>query len=181
MKLTLETERLTLRVLFEDHAPLTTHFYQRNWDFLSCFEPNISARFCDMAFQRNCLHYEFQKLKEGHFIRYWYSPKTEPDTLYGSICFQHITGHPFGSCQIGYKQDREQMGQGFATEAATAAISHLFRDCSLHRVEALVETSNSSSIHLLERIGFEQEGIARESVFLRNEWQDCYRYAIINK
>lgn len=180
MHLTLETERLILRVLWEDQAPLTARFYAQNREYLALWEPNIGAGFADLSAQRNCLQYEFSQLKQGHFVRYWYAPKEQPDQLYGSVCFQNITRHPFQSCQIGYKQDQQHQGRGYATEAASAAITHLFQDCSIHRIEALVETHNAPSIRLLDRLGFTQEGIARQIVYLRDGWQDCYRYALLN-
>lgn len=180
MNLKLESERLLLRVLFEDQAGLTTQFYNRNWLYLSAWEPNIDIRFTSQETQEMILRYEFEQLKQGHFIRYWYSRKDAPEKLLGSVCFQRITGAPFHSCEIGYKQDEASSGRGYATEAAMTAMTHLFRDCSVHRIEALVEQSNPSSIRMAERLGFEREGIARQAVFLRNSWQDCYRYACIN-
>lgn len=180
MNLTLETDRLILQVLFEDQAILTTRFYQRNWQFLSQWEPNMSIQAADIQVQKNGLRYEFEQLKQGHFIRYWYASKDQPELLFGSVCFQNISRFPFQSCQIGYKQDPSCMGQGFATEAASAAISHLFRDGSIHRIEALAETGNAASLRLLQRLGFDLEGVARQAVYLRDGWQDCCRYALIN-
>lgn len=180
MKLKLESDRLILQVLYEESALPIARFYQRNLEFLSQWEPNISPAFCSTEFIRRGLRYEFDQLRHGHFIRYWYSVKERPDYLCGSVCFQHITGSSFHACQIGYKQDIGCRGRGLATEAAAAAICHLFRDCSIHRVEALIETSNQPSVHLAERLGFEREGLAKKAVYLRESWRDCYSYALIN-
>ena len=140
----------------------------------------MSSRNAELEAQQSSLRYEFEQLKLGRFIRYWYAKKEAPDFLYGTVCFQSILPHPFAHCEIGYKQDRGCMGQGYATEAAHAAISHLFATTGLHRIEALAESQNRPSIRLLERLGFQYEGIARETVYLRNAWQDCSRYALIN-
>lgn len=180
MNLTLESDRLILRVLFEQHAPLTAEFYRRNWAFLAGWEPNMSSQNADLMTQQSSLHYEFEQLKLGRFIRYWYAPKERPDFLYGTVCFQNILPRPFSRCEIGYKQDRNHQGNGYATEAVGTAIRHLFTEGGLHRIEALAECQNLSSLRLLERLGFEREGVCRQSVYLRNGWQDCYRYALLN-
>lgn len=180
MDLTLESKRLILRVLFEQHAPLTAEFYRRNWRFLSGWEPNMSRQNADLSTQQSSLHYEFEQLKLGRFLRYWYAPKEQPDFLYGTVCFQSILPHPFSRCEIGYKQDQACQGQGYATEAIHTAVTHLFTVGGIHRVEALAECQNHSSIRLLERLGFEQEGISRQAVYLRDGWQDCFRYSLLN-
>lgn len=180
MNLALESERLSLQVLFEESAPAVAQFYQRNIAFLEQWEPNAVPALCEDEFARKWLHYEFAQMEQGQFIRYWYSLKGCPQVLCGSVCFQHITWNSFCTCEIGYKQDIGFSGRGLATEAVTAAILHLFRDCSLHRIEAHIETTNQPSVHLAERIGFEREGLARKAVFMRGDWRDCYSYALLN-
>lgn len=181
MNLMLTTERLILRVLFEEYAPATAAFYQKNREYLSQWEPNVDEHLCELTSQQACLRYEFDRMKQGRFLRYWYSVKEQPDLLIGSVCFRQIKGAPFHSCEIGYKQDADYCGLGFATEAIGASIHHLFTENSIHRMEALIEPHNLPSLHIAEQMGFEREGLARQVVFLRGGWRDCYRYALINE
>ena len=56
----------------------------------------------------------------------------------------------------------------------------MFREMSLHRIEAIVMPDNTPSMKLLESLGFEQEGLMREKIYLNGCWQDHYLYAKIN-
>lgn len=51
----------------------------------------------------------------------------------------------------------------------------------MHRIEAMVHPKNQPSIALLESVGFEREGIAREAARLSGSWQDMYRYSLLQK
>ena len=50
---------------------------------------------------------------------------------------------------------------------------------NLHRLTAHIMPNNTASIHLVERIGFEREGIARKSALIRGIWEDHVIYSII--
>ena len=45
----------------------------------------------------------------------------------------------------------------------------------------MVHPKNQPSIGLLEKIGFEREGISREAAKLEGNWQDMYRYSLLQK
>ncbi len=63
------------------------------------------------------------------------------------------------------------------TEALDALLTHGFRAMGLHRVEALVATANDHSAALLRRLGFEQEGLLRESFFSGSRFHDHLLFA----
>ena len=80
-----------------------------------------------------------------------------------------------GEAWIGFTLQRNQHGHGYATEAASAMIDHLFaRGAS--RITASVDPENRPSIRVLERIGFRHTGSARAHI--RGEWVDDDTYAI---
>jgi RimJ/RimL family protein N-acetyltransferase len=54
-----------------------------------------------------------------------------------------------------------------------------FGELNLHRISAGVAVYNTRSIKLLERLGMQREGRGRESLPIRGEWVDNYRYAIL--
>lgn len=68
-----------------------------------------------------------------------------------------------GVWEIGYLLGRDWQGQGFAREAVSAMISHLF-EMGQRRVFADTDPDNRASIALMERLGFTLEGR------LRQEW-----------
>ena len=180
MNLSLQSERLALRVLFPDEAELVALFYQKNIPFLAPWEPNVSQSMADVGTQRNALEFELDRMKKGTFVRYWYTFPDSPELLLGTVCFQNITMSAFHSCQIGYKQDIGVMGKGYATEALKCTINHMFKNEGIHRITANTVTDNERSIKLLKNVGFEYEGEEKSSVLINGAWKDCYRFARIN-
>jgi ribosomal-protein-alanine N-acetyltransferase len=64
--------------------------------------------------------------------------------------------------EIGYDLEKASWKQGIMTEALRAMLQYGFGQMGLNRVEALVYVENEASIHLLERLGFQKEGLLRQ-------------------
>ena len=69
-----------------------------------------------------------------------------------------------GVSELGYLLAREHWGRGIASEAVSAVIDRLFAE-GQRRVFADTDPDNAPSIALLERLGFQREGL------LRAEWE----------
>lgn len=67
------------------------------------------------------------------------------------------------SAEMGYWLGEPYWGRGFATRAAAAGSEWAFAQYKLTRVFALVFSHNLASIRVLEKAGFQQEGILRRS------------------
>jgi [ribosomal protein S5]-alanine N-acetyltransferase len=80
---------------------------------------------------------------------------------------------------IGFSLAPANQGQGFATEALTCLLDHLFRHVRLHRVMADTDPQNVPSWTLLERLGMRREGHLRQSLSFKGRWADEYLYAIL--
>jgi RimJ/RimL family protein N-acetyltransferase/predicted GNAT family N-acyltransferase len=80
---------------------------------------------------------------------------------------------------IGYTLGPEHQGKGLATEAAGALVDRLFERSGVHRVAATLDPANVASARVLERLGFRYEGRSVSSAFVRGEWFDDDRYAIL--
>jgi ribosomal-protein-alanine N-acetyltransferase len=63
---------------------------------------------------------------------------------------------------IGYELARPFWRQGIMLEALSAIIAFGFQEMGLNRIEAVVMPENSSSIKLLEKLGFRNEGLLKE-------------------
>lgn len=78
-------------------------------------------------------------------------------------------------------------GQGFALEAARAAIDHLFETRGVRRIYAYVETDNLPSQRLCMRLGMRQEGLFREFISFEDDdvgapiYVDTLQFAILKK
>ncbi len=52
-----------------------------------------------------------------------------------------------------YRLNKEYWGKGYATEVASEVVSLRFEKLGLHRIEAMCDLRNASSIKVLEKIG----------------------------
>lgn len=80
--------------------------------------------------------------------------------------------------RIGFTIAGDAQGQGYATDAVTAVLSHLFAG-GTHRVSADCDARNTRSAALLERVGMRREAHHRASAWWKGEWTDEYVYAVL--
>jgi RimJ/RimL family protein N-acetyltransferase len=74
--------------------------------------------------------------------------------------------------EIGYILHPDVWGQGFAHEALSAAIGHVFSAFDLPAIEADVDPRNAASLGLLEKLGFAETGRAKRTWKVGEEWCD---------
>jgi [ribosomal protein S5]-alanine N-acetyltransferase len=82
--------------------------------------------------------------------------------------------------EIGYWLLPHAQGKGYAAEAVKAICSYAFTQLDVHRIEAVVEGGNDTSIRLLEKLGFACEGTHRECELKNNSYIDLIYYALFN-
>ena len=63
---------------------------------------------------------------------------------------------------LGYELARPYWRQGMMTEALAAIIGFGFREVGLNRVQGVLMPGNVVSVKLLEKLGFQREGILRQ-------------------
>lgn len=81
---------------------------------------------------------------------------------------------------IGYSITPTHQGRGYATEAVTAVIDALFGEAGIHRITASIDPQNVASRRVLDKLGFRFEGRSPLSVFVRGEWLDDDRFAVLD-
>lgn len=82
-----------------------------------------------------------------------------------------------GVAEIGYWLDEAQEGAGIAALSVGALVDHVFERTGVGRVQARTATHNDRSRRLLERLGFEFEGVLRSSQRLGDRRVDMAMYA----
>jgi ribosomal-protein-alanine N-acetyltransferase len=65
------------------------------------------------------------------------------------------------------------------TEALTEALTSGFENMSLNRVEAVIALENVASIRLVEKLGFQREGVLRDRHLFRGTYYDHYLYSLL--
>lgn len=84
------------------------------------------------------------------------------------------------SGELGYWLGEEYWGRGIVSEAVKAMVQHAFSDLGLRRVYARIFSNNVASKRVLEKAGFQFEGMARQAVVKNEKVLDVFHYAILN-
>ena len=84
------------------------------------------------------------------------------------------------SAEIGYWLGRQFWGRGIMTEAVRAATTYAIDHLGLSRVFAVPFVSNAASARLLEKVGYELEGVLRRSAMKDGVLLDQLLYAYVS-
>ena len=179
MKFEVKTDRLLLKVLGPESAPMVLKFYQKNRDIFEKYEPVIGNDFYTLAHQKKILDFEHKNILRLVMIRYWIFNKDNPNEIIGTLSYRNIVRPIYACCTVGYKMDRDNMNKGYCSEAIKATIPLLVEDFDIHRFEALILPDNMPSIHMVEKLGFKFEGILRDKIIINGERLDHCMYAYL--
>lgn len=182
MKRIYETNRLKLIVLEPIYAESVLEFYQKNTTFLMPWESERPDGFYTLSFQRKILALEEESFLKGQMVRFWIFDRADVALKYpvGSVSLTNIIRGVFQSCFLGYKLDEEHTGMGYMSEALEKTVEIAFEELKLHRIEANIMPRNTKSIKVVERLGFENEGLAKSYLKINGIWEDHYHMVKIN-
>ena len=99
--------------------------------------------------------------------------------LLGGITLSNVRRGVAQTCSLGYWMGAAHAGKGYMTAGVRAVIPFVFETLCLHRLEAACLPHNMASIRLLERVGFQREGLARRYLCINGLWQDHLLYALL--
>jgi ribosomal-protein-alanine N-acetyltransferase len=101
------------------------------------------------------------------------------DALLGGITVGDIQRSVAQSCNLGYWVGESHARQGHMNEALGLVLRYAFVTLGLHRVTAACLPANAASQGLLRKLGFHQEGYAREYLRIDGRWQDHLLFALL--
>ncbi|MCX4186984.1 GNAT family N-acetyltransferase [Methylophaga sp. OBS4] len=81
------------------------------------------------------------------------------------------------SAEIGYWLGQPFWGRGIATRAVALMTEYVFNETDIVRLFAPVYAPNKASMRVVEKCGYQLEGIARKSAFKNGEFYDEFIYA----
>ena len=179
---TLQTSRLTLRTITASFAPQVLDFVTRNYEFHRPWDPLVSETFFTLAAQQERLNNDVKLRQNGLTIRLWmfHRDDVRHERVIGYLSFSNIIRGAFQSCHLGYKIDHHMINKGLMTEALGEAIRFAFEELKLHRIEANVMPRNEPSRRVVEKLGFENEGLARQYLKINGVWEDHLHYVMLN-
>ena len=179
--ISLSSSRLLLKQCSPDEASAIIDYYERNQDFLKPFEPTRTDEFYTESFWKQLLTIENKNDFELTQLRLFIFKKSDPSRVIGVTNYSGFIRGVFQACYLGYGLDELQQGEGFMHEALTEGIRFLFEERNPHRVMANCMVSNQRSLNVLNRLGFVEEGRAKDYLYINGKWEDHVMTALINK
>lgn len=171
-------ESCTLRTFHEGDAKQLAYLMARNKYFWSTYEPLQREDFYTEETQYKKIIESLQLKAMGR--EYTFGIFTlDGRQLIGHISLYGIKRFPYSSAFVGYAMDEHYTGKGIATEAVKLVIQFAFDYLNLHRIEAFIAPENKKSIRVVEKMGFQQEGLMRELLYINGKWVDHYMYALL--
>jgi aminoglycoside 6'-N-acetyltransferase len=89
--------------------------------------------------------------------------------------------HEARTVEIGFTIAAEHQGRGYAREAVSLLLRHLFEQLGKHRVVASCDPRNAPSVKVLEAVGMRREGHTVESTWSKGEWTDDLLFATLRR
>ena len=109
---------------------------------------------------------------------HWAIRKTRGQSLIG-VCklfeFEYQS-----KAEIGYWIGKRYWNNGIATEAVRSVVAFAFGMLELHRVYASTDVTNLASQRVLEKSGFETEGVLKKNSRRSGVWTDSAIFGILN-
>lgn len=178
-KTRLETTRLILRPPRDRDFDQWAALRERSRDFLAPWEP---------AWPEDALTRESFRRRVRRFHQNWRSDlgyaffiaHKSSGALLGGITLSNIRRGVAQSAGLGYWIGAPYAARGVMGEAARdGLLPFAFDTLKLHRLEAACLPHNDRSRRLLNRAGFEEEGLARKYLCIDGAWRDHALFGLL--
>lgn len=151
----------------------------RSRAFLTPWEPAWSIDELTRAAYKRRLRRYGREVREGLASPFFVFRQAD-GALVGGCNLNNIRRGVLQACSIGYWVGDPYRRRGYTIAAARAACAHAFDSIQLHRVEAACIPTNEASRALLEKLGFQREGVARSYLKINGVWRDHVLYSLIS-
>ena len=176
----LQTERLLMRPPqmrdFEQWARLR----RDSREFLIPWEPKWSRDHLSSRAFRNRVIWAERSIRQGDAYPLFLF-RQKDGQIVGGVTLSNIRRQPAQAGTLGYWVGEEFSMQGYMTEALVALREHAFSVLDLSRLEAACLPDNLASRRLLERCGFQYEGVAKAYLQIGGRWRDHVLYAALRE
>ena len=176
--LVLRGERVFLRLPVASDYREWADLRGRSRAFLEPWEPRWTPDELERTAWRDRLSRYREDYARGAAVSFFiFDNATE--RLMGGITLGNIRHGVAQSGHIGYWIGEPYAGKGYMLEALNLLVTFAFDTLRLHRIEAACIPSNTRSVRVLEKAGFQREGLLRSYLRINGIWQDHYLYARI--
>jgi ribosomal-protein-alanine N-acetyltransferase len=171
-------KRIYLQILEESDSEEQLHLNIKNRDYFKHYLFTVDDSYYTIEKQREMLNETKKLLEQGQKYLFGVFLK-ESNKLIGNVIITDVIRGSLQSCNLGYYLDQTYNGKGYGTEAVRLGLEYVFSDLKLHRIEAKVMPKNKGSIRILEKLGFQQEGLCRKNAFINGKWEDHFLYSLL--
>lgn len=173
----LTTPRLELRPAREEDYGAWHRVRTLNECYLRTFEP---------AWPKDCLSEAFFQRRISRITQDWLADRgysflifdSARRDLIGGININNVSRGAAQYASLGYWLDESSQGKGYMTEAAQGILDYAFSILSLHRMNAATLPYNHKSRAMLLRVGFTEEGFAKNYIQINGRRQDHVLYGM---
>ncbi|WP_242468454.1 GNAT family N-acetyltransferase [Burkholderia plantarii] len=173
------TARLELTPAREQFVHALREYCIENRAHLQPWEPLRAKEFFEVESVAERLSVMARHNASGHAVHFLLI-LSETGEMVGECNFTNIVRGPFQACHLGFSIAKRFEGRGLMHEALTPAISYIFEQVGLHRIMANFRPENIRSAKLIERLGFEREGLARSYLRINGVWADHVLTSLVN-
>lgn len=161
------------------HEEILANYYAVNDEHFQRWSPIVPKGHHSLEAWRQRLEereVEFAARKSAHFIG---TDETESYVI-GSCSLSNVVRGVFQACYMGYSITKRYEGAGLMKQIVVHSIEYGFNELALHRIMANHMPSNTRSGGLLSKLGFEEEGYAKDYLLINGQWEDHVLTALVN-
>ncbi len=169
----LETQRLFLRKFRMEDAPDV---------FAYCSDPE-TARY--VTWEAHKTQEDSRRFLDWTLSRYrngepsdWAIMEKESGRIIGSMGLVSVEARNLCG-EVGYVIGRPYWGKGYTAEALGRVLRFLFEECGMNRIQAMCCEENAASARVLEKTGFQFEGLLHQRMRMKEQFWDLKLYALL--
>lgn len=176
----LATPRLQLLPAHIGLARPMLDYQVRNRQHFAAWDPKPGDMFFTELYWTMQLRQQALSWEQGRGARFLLTQPEQPRQIIGTVSLSNIVRGVFQAAHLGYGIDHSLQGQGLMHEAVSEIIRFAFDDLRLHRLQANYQPHNQRSAALLQRLGFVEEGLARDYLYINGAWRDHVLTSLTN-
>jgi len=174
----LETARTVCRIATEADAPALWGYRCENRAHLAPWEPLRDEPYFTLEHGLRAIAEarELVRLDRGYPFLVFDAQERE---LLATFNLANVVRGAFQACHLGYGVAERWQGKGIMREALLAGLAFALGELDLHRVMANYMPRNERSRRLLQDLGFEREGYAKNYLRIAGVWEDHVLTALV--
>ena len=167
---------LELGLIQLEHAEELNALIRKNFEHIREWSAWLTEKELPIERTRTWIATNLQRFaeNEGFTIGIWHNGALGGQIDYGNFNWNDR------KVEIGYWLGAAFEGKGLVTNSCRILIDHAFNELNLNRIEIRCAVENRKSRKIPERLGFIQEGIAREGGWLHDHFVDDVVYSMLS-